>query len=87
MSDEHYDDYSGLFNKLELYLKEYYVPVQDPKDAELHFTTEEIQGQLLKLLPNPEILTGDVVANMLHHAGFTFYDYGEMRLEWMMKKA
>lgn len=84
---DQYNDFSGLFNKLKLYLEEYYLPVQDPKDAEFHYTTQEIHQQLLQLFPNELILTKDIVAIMLHNAGFTFYDYGEMKLEWMMKKA
>lgn len=86
MQDEQQEDYSGLINKLQNYLKEYYVPVHDPKDAELHFTTQEIFDQLQKILPSSHYAP-DQVANWLHLAGFTFTDYGNMRFEWMMKKA
>ncbi len=79
-------DVSGLLNKLKLYLMNYYEPVQDPKDAELHFSTNDVWLQLLKLYPNEIILTRELVAVWLHNAGFTFYDYGEMRFEWMMRK-
>jgi hypothetical protein len=79
------EDYTGLINKLKNYLREYYEPAQDPKEAELHFTTLEIFNQLQKVLPSPHY-TPDQVANWLHVAGFTFTDYGNMKFEWMMKK-
>ena len=96
MEDEdNFDDEGGEQNQgedpmlisLKRYLLQYYKPVHDPKDADLHFSTMEIHQQLLKLYPNEAILTPDLVANWLHEAGFTFYDYGMMKLEWMMKKA
>ena len=84
--DEPREDYSGLINKLQNYLKEYYVPVHDAKEADFHYTTNEIFQQLQKLLPSP-FYTVDMVANWLHNAGFVWEDYGQMRFEWMMKKA
>lgn len=85
LEEEKWADFSGILNKLKNYLFEYYEPVQDPKDAEMHFSTNELRQQLYKLIPC-DGLTADLVANWMHLGGFTFADYGEMRFEWMMKK-
>jgi len=85
MNEDNEFDFSGILNKLKNYLLEYYVPVQDPKDSEFHYTTEEIWQQLLKIFPNELILRPEMVAQWLHFGGFTFYDFGELRLEWLMK--
>lgn len=97
MYDEDYDDdqhdkpdntedFSGIMNKLKLYLLEYYEPVQDPREAEFHYSTDEVWKQLLKILPNELILRPEMIAQWLHFGGFTFYDFGEMRFEWLMKR-
>jgi hypothetical protein len=83
---ENRTDFSGLINKVKNYLKEYYQPVFEAKDADIHFTTEEIYRQLLKLVPNTEIFSAADVSVWLHEAGFTFADFGELRFEWLMKK-
>jgi hypothetical protein len=80
------DDYSGILNKLKLYLLEYYEPVQNPRDADFHYSTDEIWKQLLKLFPNEVILRPEMIAQWLHFGGFTFYDFGELRFEWLMKR-
>ena len=79
------EDFTGILKKIKSYLINYYVPVSDPKEAEFHYTTSDIHQQLLKLFPH-EFLTPDLVANWLHNGGFIFYDYGELKLEWLMKK-
>lgn len=79
------DNY-GLLEKIKNYLLLYYVPVQDASAAEFHYTTAELHKQMLNIYPNEFILTADLVASWMHGAGFTFYDYGEMRFEWMLKK-
>ncbi len=76
----------GLLNKLKLYLKQYYEPVYEPQLATLQFTTTEIYEQLQKLFPIGDYSIEDV-AVWLHEAGFTFFDFGEMCFEWVMKKA
>lgn len=85
LAEEKWEDFSGILNKLRMYLLEYYEPVQEPKDAQMHFTTDELTRQLYKLIPC-EGLTTDLVAQWLHFGGFTFADYGEMRFEWMMNR-
>ena len=76
----------GLLNKIKLHLLDYYTPVFHPKDAEFHYTTYEVYEQLVKLFPTP-MLTTDLVAQWLHLGGFSFVDFGEMRFEWLFKKA
>lgn len=85
LDEEKWGDFSGVLNKLKNYLFEYYEPVQDPRKAEMHFSTNELYRQLFNLIPC-EGLTPDLVANWMHLGGFSFADYGDMRLEWMMKR-
>jgi hypothetical protein len=92
MSEENFDDedreeFYGLLNKIKNYLLDYYTPVQDPKDAEFHLSTSELHQQLLKIFPNELILTADLVASWMHAGGFTFYDFGEMKFEWLVKRS
>lgn len=69
------------------HLRRYYKPVSDPAEAEYHHTTQEIYDQLFRILPNALVFSASDVASWLTEFGFQFFDYGEMRLEWMMKKA
>lgn len=85
MSDENLDDYSGILNKLRMHLLEYYEPVQHPKNADFHLSTSELYSQLYALIPC-DGLTGDLIAQWMHIGGFSFWDYGEMKFEWMMKR-
>lgn len=77
----------GLLNKLKNYLFTYYEPVYDPKEAQVHMTTQEVYDQLFKILPNGALFSPSDVAGWLHNAGFTFFDFGTMKFEWLMKKA
>ena len=79
------EDYSGLINKLKNFLTQEYEPVGDPKEAQLHYTTQEIYLQLQKVLPSSHY-TPEMVSNWLHLAGFTFFDYGDLKFEWMLKR-
>jgi hypothetical protein len=79
------EDFSGILNKLKNYLLEYYEPVQDARDADVHYTTDELWAQLYKIIPTQH-LTTELVAQWMHLGGFTFADFGEMRFEWIMKK-
>lgn len=80
-------EHFALLEKLRNYLLYYYVPVQDPAEAEFHFTTKELWQQMLQLYPNELLLSQDVVAAWMNTGGFKFYDFGQMRFEWLMKKA
>lgn len=61
-----------------------YEPVKDPRKANAHLTTQEVFYNLQRLFPLKEYSPGDV-ALWMHEAGFTYYDYGEMRFEWLLK--
>lgn len=76
----------GLLNKLKNYIFDRYTPVYDPKEAEVHMSTQEVYDQLYKILPNGALFSPSDVAGWLHSGGFTFFDYGTMKFEWMMKK-
>ncbi len=78
---------TGLLNKLKQYLYNYYEPVQNPKEAEFTFSTDEIWRQFLRIFPDELVLTKEIVAAWLHSGGFTFYDFGQMKFEWLLKKA
>lgn len=74
-----------ILDNLKNFLYQYYKPVHDPTKADIHLSTDEIYWQLFQVV-NSEALTREMVAQWLNAGGFTFYDYGEMRLEWMLKK-
>ena len=80
------NDFSGIINKLKNYLVEYYEPVQNAKDADFTYSTDEIYAQLQRIVPNEIMYSRADVALWLHNAGFTFADFGELRFEWLMKK-
>ena len=80
-------DFTGLLNKVKNFLLDYYVPVYDPREAAIHLTTDEVFNQLKNVVPDEGLFSAADVSLWLHNAGFTFTDYGEMKLEWMMKKA
>lgn len=80
-----YNDFTEVFIEIEDYLKSNYLPVRDPKEAEMHFTTREIWEKLLVLFPH-SAFTQEIVIKIFIRLGYKFYDYGEMRFEWMMKK-
>lgn len=76
----------AMLESLRDYLRNYYAPVFDPAEAEFHFTTRQVWEQLLNIYPNEIILTPALVSTWLSALNFQFYDYGEMKLEWMMKR-
>lgn len=77
--------FSGIITKLEKFLKENYLPC-DKQHADLRMTTIEIYQRLQLIVPTSAYSIGDV-ALWLDSAGFTFWDAGEMRMEWLMKAA
>ena len=81
------EDISGLLAKVKNYLVQYYEPAYEIREADFHYTTDEIYWQLQKIARNELLFSSADVSAWLHNAGFTFADFGEMRFEWMMKKA
>ena len=76
----------NFMDTIKEFLYKYYVPVTDPRNATLHFTTEDIYRQLVELYPSSD-LTQEQIAIWMNAGGFTFYDFGEMKFEWLLKKA
>lgn len=76
----------GLIAKLKNYLYTYYAPAVNVMEAEFHFSTDEIHKLLLRIYPNEFELTADMVAVWLHEGGFSFYDSGQLRFEWLLKR-
>lgn len=73
-----------LLEKIKNYILTTYEPVQNPADADVRMSTLEIWDAVYKLYPN-KALTADMLANWLHEKGFTFFDAGKMRFEWLLK--
>lgn len=74
-----------FLNSIRNYFQENYESVKDPILAEFHFTTMEVYDKIQRLFPDKSIFTPADVALWLHTAGFTFYDFGQIRLEWLLK--
>lgn len=75
-----------FIDNVKSFLTNYYKPVNDPTKATFHYTTIQIFDQLQELFPSPEYSSLDV-SIWLKEFGFTYYDFGEMKLEWLFKKA
>ena len=78
-------DKINLIESIKEFLLKYYQPVADPLKANLHFTTEEIYHQIQELYPSDQFTAADV-AIWMKAGGFTFWDFGEMKFEWLLKK-
>lgn len=79
-------DSSGLIQKIKHLLIQEYSPAQHVRDADFHYTTMEMYQKLQELFPSDQYGADDV-AVWLHDAGFTFKDFGDLRFEWLMKRA
>ncbi len=91
LNDEHPDEddhaaIEGLINKLKQVLYNYYAPESDPTKADLHLSTNEIWQQMLKIYPNELFLTRELISIWLHTGGYTFYDFGDLKFEWLLRK-
>lgn len=73
-----------LSEKLKNFLKLNYEPVQDATHATLRLTTTEIYANLNRIYPDLPFSLQDL-AQWLHQCGFTFWDAGNMRFEWLLK--
>lgn len=73
-----------LLFKIKQTILDLYEPVQQPMDATLRMTTAELYLAVQKLYPSAAF-TEDMLANWLHEKGFTFWDAGGLRFEWLLK--
>lgn len=74
----------GLTEKLKNFIRENYEPVQDVAEATLRLTTKEIHENISNHYPYMPFSANEL-AQWLHNSGYTFWDAGSMRLEWLMK--
>jgi hypothetical protein len=74
-----------LLEKVKAYILSLYEPVQDPKDADLRMSTEEIYQAVCRHYHNELLFSKNMLAAWLHDKGFTFYDAGQLRFEWLLK--
>lgn len=77
----------GLLTKIKNFLLQYYEPTDNIREASFHYTTSEITQHLYKVYPNELLFGQSDVAAWLHAGGFTFYDFGDMRFEWLIKRS
>lgn len=76
----------GLTEKIRNFIRLNYNPVQDASQATLRLTTFEIYANITKFYPAFSF-TQDQLATWLHELGFTFWDAGGMRFEWLLSSA
>lgn len=74
----------ALLEMIRQHIIKTYKPVEDYGDADVHLTTHEIYEQLQSFYPG--LYTQAIIAGWLQEAGFKFYDGGNLKLEWMLKK-
>lgn len=74
----------GLSEHIKNFIRINYEPVQTVPEATFRMTTADVEAAIRKLHPDIEF-TGGELAQWLHELGFTFWDAGEMRFEWLFK--
>lgn len=74
-----------ILDKIKEFLGQYYFPAYSLEEADLHLSTQEIYSQLQKLYPSYDY-SPETVAQWMHELRFIFQDFGDMKLEWLMKK-
>lgn len=74
-----------LLNKIQQFILDRYEPVLEPEHANLRMTTAEVYEAIQKFYNNSLILSQDNVALWLHAKGFSFFDAGSLRFEWMFR--
>ncbi len=76
----------GLFEKIKQYIRQHYEPCQQPGDADVTMTTAEVYEAIQRFYPNAPVDI-EILAKWLHDNGYTFFDTGKMRFEWLFKSA
>lgn len=75
----------ALFEKIKSFLIANYEPVKDPRDPHVCFmATWEIYQKVFSFFPS-KVYKSDDIAMLLNENGFSFFDMGDMKLEWMLK--
>lgn len=78
-------DMEGVKTRLRRFLRDNYEPVDSAREADLHFSTREIYELLQRVVPGPSYSIEEVTT-WLDEAGFQLHDFGDMRLEWIMRR-
>lgn len=73
----------GLTEKIKKFIKLNYLPTQDAAQATMRLTTTEIYANIQRIYPGIPF-TQMELSQFLHELGFTFWDAGGMRLEWLL---
>jgi hypothetical protein len=81
-ADQPQDD--ALLEMIRQHIVKTYTPVESYGEADVRLTTHEIYEQLQNFYPG--LYTQAIIAGWLQEAGFKFYDGGNLKLEWMLKK-
>jgi hypothetical protein len=76
----------ALTEKIKNFIKLNYIPTHDASLATMRLTTTEIYANLERIYPGMPFGTTEL-AQFLHELGFTFWDAGNMRLEWLLSPA
>ena len=75
----------GLLEKIKNYIKSSYEPVTTMTEADVRMTTAEICEAIQRFYPCE--FSPDIMAKWLHDNGYSFFDAGKMRFEWLFKTA
>lgn len=76
----------GLTEKIKNFIRLNYIPTQDASQATMRLTTKEIYENIERIYPGMPFGTNEL-AQFLHELGFTFWDAGSMRFQWLLKSA
>jgi hypothetical protein len=76
----------GLTEKIKNFIKINYLPTQDASQATMRLTSTEIYANIQRIYPGIPF-TEMELSQFLHELGFTFWDAGGMRLEWLLSPA
>ncbi len=74
----------GFLQRIKNTILQEYFPVSKFEEGVIFMTTNEVYKKIQRLYPDAPIAESEV-ALWLHEKGYTFFDAGEMRFEWMLK--
>lgn len=77
----------AMVEKIKNFILATYEPASTPEDADVTMSTNEIYDAVMRLYPNEVLFSKSMLVNWLHEKGFTFFDAGKMRFEWLLKTA
>jgi hypothetical protein len=75
----------ALIESLKAYILSIYKPTASPLDADKRMSTEEIFSAFTRIYHNELFFSRNDLAKWLQQQGFTIWDAGDMRFEWLLK--